>query len=76
RSTDPLIKNDQTLLSLIGDWYTYLYDGDSEDDLAMIRKEESGGRPIGSESFIKKLEKKLNRSFNRKTAGRPSKEST
>jgi len=76
RSTDPLIKNDQTLQSLIGDWYTYLYDGDSEDDLAMIRKEESGGRPIGSELFIKKLEKKLNRSFNRKIAGRPSKEST
>lgn len=74
RSTDPLVKNDQTLQNLIDDWRTYLYDSDNEDDLVIIRKEESGGRPIGSESFIEKLEKKLNRSFNRKTAGRPSKE--
>ena len=75
KRSDPLIKNDQVLQDLIDDWRTYLHNGDSEDDLTRIRKEESGGRPIGSESFIEKLEKELNRSFNRKAAGRPSKKS-
>ncbi|MCK5540879.1 MAG: transposase [Deltaproteobacteria bacterium] len=73
KSADPLISNDQTLQDLIDDWRTYLYNGDSEEDLAKIRKEESGGRPIGSKSFIENLEKELSRSFNRKPVGRPSK---
>ena len=74
KSTDFLIQNDRVLQNLIDDWRSYLHNSDSAEDLAKIRKEESGGRPIGNESFIEKLEKKLNRSLNRKTAGRPSKE--
>jgi hypothetical protein len=38
----------------------------------MIRKEEAGGRPIGHEGFIKTLENKLKRSFDRKSIGRPA----
>ena len=69
--TDLLIKNDQILQNLIDDWHSFLSDGNSADELASIRKEESGGRPIGSKSFIEDLEKKLSRSLIRKKAGRP-----
>ena len=70
RTADPLIKNDRTLLDLIENWRDYLYIKDEEDDLSRIRKEETGGRPIGTKSFIKDLETQLNRSFNRGTPGR------
>ena len=75
RDVDPLIRNDRTLQNLIENWLDYLHDQDAEDDLSRIRKEESGGRPIGSEAFIKDLEISLNRSFDRGTPGRPPKES-
>jgi len=71
KKIDPLIKNDRTLHDLIDSWRDYLDNKDADDDLSRIRKEESGGRPIGSESFIKDLEKKLNRSLDRGTPGRP-----
>ena len=49
----------------------YLHNKDEEEDLNTIRKEEAGGRPIGSEGFIKTLENKLKRSFDIKLMGRP-----
>ena len=72
---DPLIKNDQTLQDLIDNWRDYLHNEDEDDDLSRIRREESGGRPIGTESFIKGLESKLKRSFDRGMPGRPRKNS-
>lgn len=73
RRTDPLIRNDQVLLELIDNWRDYLDENDDKDDLLRIRREESGGRPIGTESFIKGLECKLKRSFERGLVGRPRK---
>ena len=74
REVDPLIKNDQTLQALIDNWRDYLHNKDEDDDLSRIRREESGGRPIGTESFIKGLESKLKKSFDRGMPGRPRKE--
>ena len=54
-------------------WRDYLHNKDEDDDLSRIRREESGGRPIGTESFIKGLENKLKRSFDRGMPGRPRK---
>jgi putative transposase len=71
KEADPLIKNDNILQELIENWHDYLDNRDEEDDLARIRKEESRGRPIGTESFIKSLENQLNRSFTRNHPGRP-----
>ena len=72
KESDPLIKNDRTLQDLIENWHDYLGNRDEDDDLTRIRKEESGGRPIGTESFIKTLENKLGRKLNRGHPGRPS----
>lgn len=71
RGSDPLVRNDQTLLGLIDNWRDYLDKKDAPDELTLIRKEELGGRPIGRESFIKMLEIKLQRSFERGAVGRP-----
>jgi putative transposase len=71
--SDPLIKNDGVLLDMIDNWREYLHNKDDEDDLNKIRKEEAGGRPIGHEGFIKSIENKLKRKFDRKPMGRPAK---
>ena len=71
RKFDPLVKNDSVLLEIIDNWREYLHNKDDEENLNTIRKEEAGGRPIGSEGFIKTLENKLKRSFDRKSMGRP-----
>ena len=70
---DPLIKNDDTLQDMIDSWSEYLQNKDDDNDLFKIRREESGGRPIGTETFIKSIETKLKRSFNRGYPGRPRK---
>ena len=73
RKFDPLIKNDELLQGMINDWRGYLQNKDDDDDLTAIRREEAGGRPVGSDSFIKELENKLNRTFDRGLPGRPQK---
>jgi hypothetical protein len=58
---------------MIDNWREYLHNKDDEDDLNKIRKEEAEGRPIGHEGFIKSIENKLKRKFDRKPMGRPTK---
>lgn len=44
-----------------------------EEDINNIRNHTRSGRPIGSESFIKKMARKLDRIFKLRSRGRPKK---
>jgi putative transposase len=59
--------------SELGTYQAFLRDEDKKVE-ALIRKATSTGRPIGSESFVKKLEKILGLNILPKKAGRPKKE--
>jgi len=50
-------------------WEEFLQGGISEEDYEAIRKHENTGRPLGSESFIRKLEKITGRILRRKKPG-------
>ena len=71
KSSDPLVKGDTLLHGLVADWKAFLEMPDDEEDMHKIRKEESGGRPIGSNDFVLKIEKKLKRVLQRGVPGRP-----
>lgn len=45
-----------------------------EEELCLIRNRTRDGRPLGSENFILKMERKLDRIFKTKPRGRPKKE--
>jgi putative transposase len=45
-----------------------------EEEINNIRNHARNGRPIGSENFIEKIERKLDRIFKSKPRGRPKKE--
>ena len=56
------------LLDLIGDWRDFLAGEVDEPTLAALRRHSRTGRPLGSESFLDKLEARVGRSLRR---GRP-----
>ena len=51
------------LLERIPDWAAFLAGGMEEDDLEQIRKHSRTGRPLGSERFIARLERRLGRTL-------------
>jgi len=53
--TDPIVKNDDILKELIGDWKAYLGEAGNKVDMSRIRRESSSGRPVGDVDFIKGL---------------------
>ena len=57
---DPLVKV-EPLLEMAGDWRLFLAGAGREAQLDEIRKHERTGRPLGTESFIERLESALNR---------------
>jgi len=73
------LNNEKSLLELenidhffeISNWKLYLLDKEDEDFIEKIRSSTKSGRPLGTETFIKKLEVSLNRSFKKPIIGRP-----
>ncbi len=59
----------EPLLSLVPDWAAFLRQGLDEDDRDAIRAAERTGRPLGSDRFTKRLEKRLNRPLARRKPG-------
>ena len=57
------------LLDAVGDWRAFLAGGLDEADLAAIRKHERTGRPLGSDAFLARLERKLGRPLRRGKPG-------
>ena len=58
---DDALVSAQPLLDLVPDWAAFLRQGLADDALEAIRKHERTGRPLGSDKFTKKLERRLKR---------------
>jgi putative transposase len=71
--TDPLLAPLPAGASLIGDWSTWLRDGDRHSELELIRKCTKTGRPCGPEPFLGELERATGRILIPRKVGRPSK---
>ncbi len=59
-SNDQLVKT-QALLDLIEDWQGFLSAPLKDKELEELRRHENTGRPLGSESFIRRIERLLGR---------------
>jgi putative transposase len=69
---DPLL-GDSPLTKMIEDWAGFLSVGVDPQEQERLRRHERTGRPLGSERFIKKLEKTLGRVLRPQKGGRPRK---
>jgi putative transposase len=67
---DPLL-SDSPLRKRIDDWASFLSAGIDPQEQERLRRHERTGRPLGSERFIKKLEKALGRALRPQKGGRP-----
>ena len=71
---DQLVKI-SPLLTLVGDWRSFLAEDVSNTDEGMLKRHCRNGRPLGNDNFISKLEKKLNRFIRKQKPGpKPKKE--
>jgi putative transposase len=61
---------------LVTDWRSFLASGLDEGELALLRRHECTGRPLGDESFVTRLERMLGRVLRRQKPGpKPSQKS-
>ena len=63
----------QALLELLGDWHRLLEAAPSDEVVAVMRRHERTGRPLGSAAFVAELERKLGRMLNPQRPGRKRK---
>ena len=61
------------LLKRFPDWPAHLKQKLSEEELERLRLHSRTGRPLGSNTFLTRLEEKLGRRLKRKPPGRPPK---
>lgn len=62
------------LRDMVGDWRDFLAEDVSAQEVEKLRRHERTGRPLGSDGFIAKLEKQLNRLLQKQKPGpKPSK---
>jgi hypothetical protein len=57
------------LLEMVKDWREFLLSGIHEKEIEELRKHERTGRPLGSEGFVEKVERTLNRILQNKNRG-------
>jgi len=60
---------DKLLQDVINDWNALLGQGNSDKDVKLFKLHERTGRPLGSESFLNKLEAMLNKGLKKKKTG-------
>jgi len=70
---DPILSDDFPLLKEIADWREYLSISDNEVLVEELRRCTLTGRPSGDKSFVKRIEKQLDRSLLAQPRGRPRK---
>jgi putative transposase len=58
------------LLDLVPNWRAFLKQGLAEEDADSLRRSERTGRPLGSDAFIKSLEKTTGRTLKKQKPGR------
>ena len=73
KKTDPLVKSNEELDAMVGEWREYLVEPDADEVLCQLRSETQVGRPLGKAEFVQKLEEKLDRFLTRRPPGRPRK---
>ena len=61
------------LLRMVDDWRQFLSGDVSDEEYELLQRHERTGRPLGSTSFIDRLENKLSRSLTPQKGGRPKK---
>jgi putative transposase len=69
---DDLVKV-QALLRMVDDWRQFLSSDVSDEEYELLQRHERTGRPLGSKSFIERLENKLSRILIPQKGGRPKK---
>ena len=69
---DDLVKV-QPLLRMVDDWRQFLSGDVSDEEYELLQRHERTGRPLGSKSFIERLENKLSRILTPQKGGRPKK---
>ncbi len=72
RKSDPLAKT-RDLNKIIDDWQEFFREGVDSVLAERLRKHEHTGRPLGSDKFVLRLEKKMCRLLMPQKAGRPKK---
>ena len=70
---DPLLSGGLELADHVGDWATWLADGDDEQALVALRQATRTGRPAGDKAFVQRLERLCGRTLRAKPRGRPRK---
>jgi putative transposase len=70
---DDLLVKTRPLLEMAGEWRSFLSGPVSDQDLQILRKHETTGRPLGDSGFISRLEKTLEREVRPKKRGRKRK---
>jgi putative transposase len=73
KPTDRLVKRDDEIEKMVGDWVSYLTESDDDDMLCELRRQTHSGRPLGPDEFVRGLEKRLKRNLTRQPPGRPKK---
>jgi len=63
----------EPLLEAYGDWGEFLAEGLSDDEAELLRRHERTGRPLGSVSFVERLERLMDRVLLPRRAGRKRK---
>ena len=71
RKEDDLLVRVGPMLERVDDWEAYLGEGIPESVLKLIRHHGRTGRPVGSEDFIRTLERKTGRSLRKRKPGPP-----
>jgi len=69
---DDLVKV-KPLLRMVDDWQQFLSGDVSDEEYELLQRHERTGRPLGSKSFIERLENKLSRILTPQKGGRPKK---
>jgi len=69
---DDLVKV-KPLLRMVDDWRRFLSGDVSDEEYELLQRHERTGRPLGSTSFIERLENKLSRILTPQKGGRPKK---
>jgi putative transposase len=67
--TDDELVKVAPLLEMAGNWRLFLSGAGEEERISEIRKHERTGRPLGSESFVERLESALERPLKRRKPG-------
>jgi putative transposase len=56
KKTDPLVKPNEELDEMVGNWQEYLVEPDADEVLCRLRSETAVGRPLGDAVFVQKPE--------------------